>query len=154
MGLFGKLDVEEVAEDPFAVDNGTYLCTLTKVETRHFDANDNDVIRFSWVISEEDSDFNGNGLQDTLRYYPTLEEDDVTPDIKKDLARLKQRLIQMGVTEEDMDSFDQEATHGDYIGTEAYLTVKNNVDQKDPSKKYRNITFIRLPEEFAGDQDR
>jgi hypothetical protein len=33
-----------------------------------------------------------------------------------------------------------------YVGTEAYITVKNTTNQDDPSKKYRNVTFVRLPE--------
>ena len=34
----------------------------------------------------------------------------------------------------------------DYVGTEAYITVKNWQNQDDPSKKGRNITFVQLPE--------
>jgi hypothetical protein len=38
----------------------------------------------------------------------------------------------------------------DYVGTEAYITVKNTTNQDDPSRKYRNVTWVRLPE---GDEE-
>jgi hypothetical protein len=144
MGLFGDIDVSEVPEDPFWVDNGTYLAVLT--ELKNVETNDGrHGLAMKWVIQEEDSEFNGSQLQDWKNTYPDLTEEDVTPEIKKDLSRLKQRLVQIGVTEEDQQNWDEEIASS-YIGTEAYLTVKNSTNQDDPSKKYRNITFVRLPE--------
>lgn len=144
MGLFGDIDVSEVPEDPFWVDNGTYLAVLT--ELKNVETNDGrHGLAMKWVIQEDDSEFNGSQLQDWKNTYPDLTEEDVTPEIKKDLSRLKQRLVQIGVTEEDIQNWDEEVASS-YIGTEAYLTVKNSTNQDDPSKKYRNITFVRLPE--------
>lgn len=144
MGLFGDIDVSEVPEDPFWVDNGTYLSVLT--ELKNVETNDGrHGLAMKWVIQEDDSEFNGSQLQDWKNTYPDLTEEDVTPEIKKDLSRLKQRLVQIGVTEEDIQNWDEEVASS-YIGTEAYLTVKNSTNQDDPSKKYRNITFVRLPE--------
>lgn len=145
MGMFGDIDVSEIPEDPFHVDDGTYLSTLTEVKFVKRTSDGQDGIAFKWTITEEDSEFEGNTLNDWKNYYPELTADDLTPEVKKDLSRLKQRLSQMGVPEESMDSFKDDAE--EYIGTEAYVTVKNTVDTKDPSKKYRNITYIRLPEE-------
>ena len=144
MGLFGDVDVSEVPEDPFWVDNGTYLAVLT--ELKNVETNDGrHGLAMKWVIQEDDSEFNGSQLQDWKNTYPDLTEEDVTPEIRKDLSRLKQRLVQIGVTEEDIQNWDEEVASS-YIGTEAYLTVKNTSNQDDPSKKYRNITFVRLPE--------
>lgn len=144
MGLFGNIDAHDIPEDPFHVDDGTYLCVLTEVKAVERNSDGQHGLTFKWTITEEDSEFEGNTLNDWKNYYPDLEEEEVTPDIKKDLSRLKQRLTQMGVPEEEMDKFNE--TFSDYVGTEAYVTVRNTTDTKDPSKKYRNITYIRLPE--------
>lgn len=145
MGLFGDVDVNEVPDDPFFVDNGTYLATLTEIKTVAKNSGDGHGLAMKWVITDEDSEYNGSNVQDWKNVYPDLTADDVTPEIKADLSRLKQRLTQFGVTEEDMDNWDEEVAAG-YVGTEAYITVKNTTNQDDPSKKYRNVTFVRLPE--------
>lgn len=144
MGLFGNLDAHDIPEDPFHVDDGTYLSVLTEVKAVERNSDGQHGLTFKWTITEEDSEFEGNTLNDWKNYYPDLTEDDLTPDIKKDLSRLKQRLTQIGVPEEDMDKFNE--TFSDYVGTEAYVSVRNTIDTKDPSKKYRNITFVRLPD--------
>lgn len=144
MGLFGNIDANEIPEDPFHVDDGTYLSVLTEVKVVQRSSDGQNGLAFKWTITEEDSEFEGNTLNDWKNFYPELTEEDLTPDIKKDLSRLKQRLTQIGVPEEDMDSFNE--NFSDYIGTEAYVTVRNTTDTRDPSKKYRNVTFIRLPE--------
>lgn len=144
MGLFGDIDASEIPEDPFHVDDGTYLSVLTEVKAVERKSDGQHGLAFKWTITEEDSEFEGNTLNDWKNYYPDLTEEDLTSDIKKDLSRLKQRLTQIGVPEEDMDKFNE--TFSDYVGTEAYVTVKNTTDTRDPSKKYRNITFVRLPD--------
>lgn len=145
MGLFGDVDAADIPEDPFHVDDGTYLCTLTEVKAVQRNSDGQHGLAFKWTITEDDSEFEGNTLNDWKNFYPDLTEEDLTQDIKKDLSRLKQRLTQLGVPEEDMGKFNE--NFDEYIGTEAYVTVKNTTDTKDPSKKYRNITFVRLPEE-------
>lgn len=144
MGLFGDVDAADIPEDPFHVDDGTYLSVLTEVKAVVRTSDGQHGLAFKWTITEEDSEFEGNTLNDWKNYYPELTEKDLTSDIKKDLSRLKQRLTQIGVPEEEMGRFNE--NFDDYIGTEAYVTVKNTTDTRDPSKKYRNITFIRLPE--------
>ena len=144
MGLFGDIDVSEVPNDPFWVDDGTYLAVLSELK----DVTTNDGrhgLAMKWVIQDEDSEFHGNNVQDWKNTYPELTEDDLTPEIRQDLSRLRQRLEQFGVTEEDMQGWDAEVA-ASYVGTEAYITVKNTTNQDDPSKKYRNVTFVRLPE--------
>lgn len=144
MGLFGNVDVAEVPDDPFYVADGTRLSLLTELKSVET-ADGKHGLAFKWVIQEEDDEYNGSQIQEWKTTYPDLEEDDLTPEIKKDLSRLKQRLLQIGVTEEDMDNWNDEIAQT-YIGTEAYVTVKNTVDQDDPNKKFCNVRYVRLPE--------
>lgn len=143
-GLFGKLDASEIPDDPFHVDDGTYLSVLQEVKAVQRNSDGQNGLSFKFAIVEEDSEFEGNTVQSWKNFYPDLTEDDLTPDIKKDLSRLKQFLTQLGVPEEDMDAFVENTD--DYIGSEYYVTVRNTADKADPSKKYRNITHVRVPE--------
>ena len=147
MGLFGDVDVAEIPDDPFWVDDGVYFCVLT--EAKHIvpkteDKNHGVALRF--VIQEEDSEFDGSQLNLWRNYYPGIKKDELTKEIKQDLSRLKNTMIQIGVSEDEMDqeNFFEEVLPS-YIGTEAYVTVKNTTAQDNPEKKYRNITGIRLP---------
>lgn len=146
MGLFGDIDANEIPEDPFFVEDGTYLAVLTEVKSVEKKDGSGHGLAFTWVINEEDSEFNENQLRDWKNYYPELTEDEVTKEIKADLSRLKQRLNQIGVADEEMnDENFVEAILPQYVGTEAYVTVKNSTAKDDPNKKYRDITFVRLP---------
>lgn len=148
MGLFGDIDVDEVPDDPFHVDDGTYLAVLTeakKITAQSEDKNHGVALKF--VIQEEDSEFDGSQLNLWRNHYPDLTQEDLTKEIKQDLARLKLTMTQIGVSNEEMNRADFfEEVLPNYVGTEAYITVKNTTAQDDPSKKYRNVTFIRLPE--------
>lgn len=145
MGLFGDKDASDIPDDPFHVDNGKYYSVLTEIKQINNEEKGTNALSFTWKIQDEDSDFDGNTVQDWKNYYPDLTEEDLTPEIQKDLSRLKQRLTQIGVPEEEMNDFLENKE--DYVGTEAYITVKNWQNQDDPSKKGRNITFVQLPED-------
>lgn len=141
-GLFGELDVDEVPNDPFYVAPDTYKAVLTEVNRVMTKDGSKEGLSFKWVIDEPDSEYNGNNVQDWKNIYPNITRDQVTPMVKKDNARLKQRLTEMGIPEEDMNSFLDDLDK--YIGMEAYITVIEQRDKKDPDKRYTNISRIRL----------
>lgn len=143
MGLFGDVDITEVPEDPFFVDDGTYLAVLESFKTVDNEERGTHGLVIRWKITDEDSEYFNNNVDDWKTTYPNLTPDEVTPEIRKDLSRLKNRLSQIGVTEDDMNNWSEEVS-AEYVGTEAYITVKNSTNQDDPSKKYRNVTFVKL----------
>lgn len=145
LSLFGEVDVAEVPDDPFHVDDGTYLTALTEVKAiqTNSDGQDKLVLKFSIL---DEGEFYGNSVQDYKNFYPeaTQEEIEANTDMKKDLARLKQRLLSIGVPVEDMGSFME--NHEEYLQNEYYVTVRNTPDKADPDKTYRNVTFVRPAE--------
>lgn len=145
MGLFGDADVAEIPDDPFHVDDGTYLTALTEVKAIQTNADGQDKLVLKFSILDE-GEFYGNSVQDYKNFYPdaTDEEIEADPDKKKDLARLKQRLASIGVPVEEMNSFME--NHEDYLQNEYFVTVKNTADKTDPDKKYRNVTFVKPAE--------
>lgn len=144
MGLFGDLDASEVADNPFYVAPDTYFCTLVEANRVSKKDGSGEGLAFKWVIDEDDSEYNGNNIQDWKNIWPDVSSADVTPDIRKDNARLKQRLIEMGIPESEMgdllDNLD------DLIGLQAYVTVIESVDKNDPNKKYTNVKNVRVDE--------
>ena len=144
MGLFGDTDAAEVPDNPFYVAPDTYFCTLAEVNRVAKKDGSGEGLAFKWVIDEPESEYNGNNLQDWKNIYPDVTEADVTPDIRKDNARLKGRLVEMGISEEQMNDLLDNLE--DLVGLQAYVTVIETTDKNDPSKKYTNIKSVRVDE--------
>lgn len=144
MGLFGEVDATEVSDNPFYVAPDTYFCTLSEVSRVEKKDGSGEGLAFKWVITDDDSEYNGNNLQDWKNIHPDVSEADLTPDIRKDNARLKGRLLEMGISEEQMN--DLLDNLDDLVGLEAYVTVVETPDKNDPSKKYTNIKSVRVDE--------
>lgn len=144
-GLFGDIDANDIPDDPFFIEDGTYLTTLTEVKKVAVADKPHDGLAFKYVVIDEDSEFEGNNIQDWKNIYPDLTEDDVNPDIRKDLARTKQRLIQLGLSNEEINSDDVVDILQERVGEEFLVTVKNSTSQ-DGTKSYRNVTFVKVPE--------
>lgn len=142
MGLFGDKDAAEIPDNPFYVAPDTYMCVLAEVNRVEKNDGTGEGLSFKWVIEDEDSDYNGNNVQEWKNIYPNVTEDEITPDIRKDNSRLKQRLSQIGVPESAMDELLDNLD--DLVGIRAYVTVKEVADKKDPSKKYTNIVKVAL----------
>lgn len=141
MGLFGDQDAAEVPDNPFYVAPGTYECVLTEVNRVAKKDGSGEGLAFKWVI-EDEGEYKGNNLQDWKNIYPDVSADEVTPDIRKDNSRLKQRLIELGLSEDEMNELLDNLDN--LIGITAYVTVTESADRNDPSKKYTNIKSVSL----------
>lgn len=141
-GLFGELDASEVPDNPFYVAPDTYFCVLAEANKVEKKDGSGFGLAFKWVIEEEDSEYNKNNIQDWKNIYPDITADEVTPDIRKDNARLKQRLIEMGVPESEMSGLLDNLE--DLVGLHAYVTVTETTDKNDPTKSYTNVKSVRV----------
>lgn len=146
MGLFGGLDATEVADDPFYVAPDKYQCILTEANRVEKKDGSGEGLSFKWVIDDEDSEFYQNSVSDWFNIYPEASE--LTPDIKKANARLKQRLIQMGLSNAQMDVLLDDDNLDELIGMTAYVDIVESTDKNDPDKKYINVRRVtRLEDE-------
>lgn len=145
MGLFGDIDVSEVPDNPFYVAPGTYECVLTEANRVEKKDGSGEGLSIKWVIEDEDSDYDKQGVQDWFNIYPDITSDEVTPNIKKDMSRLKQRLSQMGLAESDMNTFLDDLD--EYVGMKARVTVKETPDKNNPDIVYTNIVKVDVGEE-------
>lgn len=144
--LFGDIDASEVPNDPFYVAPDTYYCKLVeakRVVVKNPRPNGaEEGLAFRWQIDESDSPFDGLNIQDWKNIYPNITKDELTPEIRKDNARLKARLLEMGVPESEMAGLLDNLE--DLVGLEAYVTVVETTDKRDPEKKFTNITKVRV----------
>lgn len=143
MGLFGELDANEVSDNPFYVAPDVYNCVLTEANRVEKKSGDGEGLSFKWVIEDEDSDYVGNSLSDWHNIYPDATEDDVTPQMRKDNARLKKRLKEMGLTPDEMNEILEDEHLDDLVGMQGLVEVSESADKKEPEKIYTNVKSVK-----------
>lgn len=142
MGLFGDQDAADIPENPFYVPPDTYKCVLAEAGIVDKKDKTGQGLALKWVIEEEESEYNGQNISDWNNVYPDITEEDITPKIRQDMSRLRQRLTQMGLTTEEMNEVHNNLD--ELIGMKAWITVKETPDRNDPDKIYTNITKVSL----------
>lgn len=146
MGLFGDLDANDVPDNPYYVAPGTYYAVLTQANRVEKKDKSGEGLSFTWQIEDEDSEYNNNSVQDWKNIYPDISQDEVTPNIRKALSFLKQRLTEMGLTPEEQNDLLEPGNLEELVGMHAYITVVETPDRNDPDIKYSNIKSISLDE--------
>jgi len=134
MGIFGDLDVQAAADDPFAVDDGTYTGTVTKSEVKKNKDETKTFLVLEYTI-EDDGPMGGRKASE---WKNIPEPGDENAD--RSASFLKQRLLSLGVPPDRINSFEPE----DALGVEVVFTVKN----KDG---YANVTKVEQPRTATSD---
>lgn len=147
MGLFGDMDAADIPENPYYVAPGTYYCVLSKAERVEKKDKSGEGLSFTWVIEYEDSEYNGNQVQDWKNIYPDLTSEEITPNIRKSLSFLKQRLTEMGLSPEEQNNLLEPGALDELIGLHAYVEIVETTDRSDPDKKYSNVKSVSLYDE-------
>lgn len=129
MGIFGDLDVEAAADDPFAVDDGTYNGTITKCEAKPTKNGDKIGLTLEYTITDE-GPMAGRKVSE-WKHIPRSGDENAA----NAASFLKQRLISIGVPADRINSFEPE----DALGTDVVFTVKKNGE-------YTNVTRVALPD--------
>lgn len=142
MGLFGDIDATEVSDNPFYVAPDKYKCILTEATLVEKKDQSGHGLSFKWVIEDEDSEYEGFNLSDWNDVFLDLTTEEFTADIKKKTARTKQRLSQMGLDNDQMNTLLDDDNLDLLIGMEAYVEVVETPDKNDPDKKWTNIKSV------------
>lgn len=139
MGLFGDVDASDIPDDPFYVAPGTYLCVVSDAQIREKKDGSGSGLAINYEITEPESDFNGMRIQEWKNRHTGS---DLDSGQRQDNARIKQRLLALGVSESLMNEDPDEWLTG-LIGVEVYVTVTENYS-KDGTRKYTNVQNTRL----------
>lgn len=153
MGLFGELDANDVNENPFYVADGNYQSVLTELVLRESNNGEGRGLSFNWTVEEEESEFNESRISEWIGVWLDSEEGDVVT-MRRDRARTKSRLMQIGMSADEMNELVDDEGHlnedlaSQYIGTVAFVSVKNSKDKNfaENGKTYTNISKVALPE--------
>lgn len=141
-GLFGDTDAAEIPDNPFYVAPDTYECVLAEANRVMKKDQSGEGLAFKWVI-EDEGDYFGNNVQDWKNIYPDVPREDKTADMRKDESRLKGRLLEMGVPENEMgdllDNLDS------LVGLRAFVTVTESKGKNENADKtYTNVQSVRI----------
>lgn len=156
MGLFGELDANDVSDDPFYVAPDVYQSVLTEMVLRTSNDGEKVGLSFQWTIEEEESEFAGNSISEWVNVYlnSSMEEAAGAVTVKRDRARLKSRLQQLGMSNEEMnDILDEDGELNEeivatYIGTVAFVEITESKGKgANEGKVYTNIKKVTLPED-------
>lgn len=152
MGLFGDYDASEVSDNPFYVAPDIYMSVLSDLTLRDSKDGEKKGLSFQWTI-EEEGDYQNNNVSEWINVYLDADAEAAADAaaVRRDRARLKARLTQIGMSEAEMNEFIDEDGHinediqKNYIGTVAYVTIVETKDKNDDTKVYTNIKEIKLP---------
>jgi hypothetical protein len=147
MSIWGEMDINDVPDDPFHIPENTYKCIVTDSYVKDKDGTEALIIK--WAIDEPANDYHEKPLTE---FFPLFKKsfDELTGKEKQRTSFMKKRL------REAFDLSDtqlQEFTPGQAVGKYAYLTVVNNTDKDDDTKRYNNVTSAlseRLYQEQVG----
>lgn len=144
MGLFGDIDATEVSDNPFYVAPDKYKCVLTEASLMEKKDQSGYGLSLKWVIEEEDSEYDGMNLSEWLNVWPNglSDEEQSDPKVKAAMSRTKQRLVQMGLDNDQMNTLLDDDNLDLLVGMEAYVEVVETTDKNDPDKKYSNVRKV------------
>lgn len=144
--IFGDLDMNTVANDPWSVNDGTYVMDLTECSAGPTNKGDKKGMTFTWTVTESDDDpaMLGRKYTEWLQIPVPADPNNLTPEESAQASRLKARILSLGVPEARVNS----VTTGELLGTRAVIrlgtTSKNGND-------YQNIKDLKVKtEEVAG----
>ncbi len=142
--LFGGQDASEIPDDPFYVAPDTYQCILSEASIVDTQTGGKG-LSLKWVIEDEDSDFVGNNISDWHNIYwdEYLSDHDVSEaNVRRSRSNMKKRLLDLGVSEEDMETIHENLD--DLVGITAYITTVETKDKNDPDKTWVNIRKVEV----------
>jgi hypothetical protein len=148
-GLFGDLDANEVSDNPFYVAPDIYQCTLIELNRVEKKDQSGEGLSFKWQIEDSESEYEGSTISEWINIYPDAVSTELTQNMRRDNARLKQRLTQMGLSAEEMNVLLDEDNLDKIVGLVAFVDV---IEQKDKNydengKIYTNVRKVILPED-------
>ena len=154
MGLFGDQDANEVSDNPFYVAADVYQSVLTEFTLRSSKDGEKKGLSFQWTIEEEDSEYFHNTVSEWINVYISDEDAPDTQALRRDRARTKSRLTEIGMTPSEMnDLIDEDGIFNEdlaskFIGTVGFVEVTETKDKnfEENGKVYTNIKKVTLLE--------
>lgn len=143
MSIFGDLDLAAAADDPFAVNDGTYGAILTECTAGPTKKGDKKGMTFTYTIDEsEDTAMMGRKIVEWLEIPTPADPQNLTSEEQTKASRLKARLLSLGVPQERINY----VTTGDLLGTSCVIRL---VTTEKNGNSYQNVRELRLRDAAA-----
>jgi hypothetical protein len=142
--LFGEVDADDIPEDPFYISPGTYNAIVTDATFVVRKDGTGHGLSIKYQIDDPDSEYDGNTVQEWKNIYPELAPEDMTPEIKRHLSFVKQRLGQLGVPSGEMNAILDNLDS--LVGIKCVINVTETTAQ-DGSRTYTNVRNVYVPED-------
>lgn len=144
MGLFGDEDAANIPDDPFYVAPNTYKAVVTEAVDRELKDGSGNGVSLVYTIEEPESEYDGMRVSEFKKRYEKP-RDELTAQQRQDNSRLKQRLLQLGVPESEMNNEVKDILDG-LVGIEVFVDVVEG-SNKEGTKTYTNVSKVSLPDD-------
>lgn len=146
---FGDLDIDEIPDDPFHIENNVYRWIITKAEFRTSKDNqtgrDRTSANITFNVNNHDSEYHGRPVPQYFTIYPGLTRDDfenmdseTRANVKRNLSNYKMMLRAFKLSESEIVSITPDNINEVLVGQECIATLTNN---ERNGKKFRNLQY-------------
>lgn len=136
--IFGDLDVQAAADDPFAVSDGTYGATVTECSAGPTNKGDKKGMTFIFTIDEsDDSAMIGRKYSEWLEIPVPADPKNLTPEEAQKASRLKSRLLSLGTPKDQINS----AKTSDFLGIGVVIRIATT---EKNGREYQNIKDLKV----------
>lgn len=135
--IFGDIDILEVTDNPFDIDDGTYHCRCTDSRIERKESGDR-YLKTEWTIDEPESRFDGMKIRDNKKLPPRgIKFKDLDAKTQKAVGFFKMRVRQaFDLSETQLSTFKP----SDCLDKEAMVTTTHNQGSGDNSERtYVNV---------------
>lgn len=148
--IFGDLDIDEVPDDPFFIENGTYNWIVTKSSWKTVKPTDGSdeytLANYVVAINDEASPFHGKSVPQSFRLLVGVNTKEMEPEqlikAKETASRHKQWLRGLGVSETEMGELSADTTADIIVGREFTADYKL-APNKSGGNPYRNLNNVK-----------
>lgn len=136
MSIFGDLDIESAADDPFGVDPGTYNAVVSDVEVKDSKDGSKKGLWLTYSITEctENPAMEGRKVSEWKTIPQPEDPKNPSAEDSRAMSFLKLRLASLGIPPTHMNTVQFE----DLIGIDVVITVEKNGE-------YTNVKRVEIP---------
>lgn len=158
--VFGELDVTEISDDPFHIDENTYNWVITKAgykDTKDSDGITKTNVVVTITVDDTESEFHGKPLTQWHRVFPKLSRSayreldaDDKATVDQAMSNTKLALRGYGLNESELNQLKRDTASDLLVGREFVADLA--ITERD-GKKYKNLRNYKPRDDSPEDND-
>ena len=122
MGFFGDVDVSDIKNDPFSIDDGTYSAIVSDIKSGPTRDGSKQGLTVTFTVTDEEAE--GKRVSRWVLIPEVADTANPTADESRSLSFLKKAIMDLGVEADAVNDVDAE----DLIGNEVMISVQTKGD--------------------------